>query len=448
MSHGAGFPDGFLWGAATSAYQIEGSPLADGAGPSNWHAFSHTPGRVAGGDTGDVACDHYRRWPEDVALMRQLGLGAYRFSISWSRVLPVGRGRVNQAGLDFYRRLVEALNEAGIEPFATLYHWDLPLALEERGGWADDDVVGRFADYAEVVCRALDGGVRHWATLNEPWVVVDGGYLRGSLAPGRQEPAAAMRAAFNLMRGHAAAVDAYRAVGRHAVGLVVNLEPKTPASDDPADLDATARSDAEMNQLYLDLALRGTFPAELPAMLGEAWPTDAAELAAAIPRPLDFLGVNYYTRGVMQDDPGNPPYGASRVPAPGAPRTGTDWEIYPAGLTECLTWLTFRYGRLPLYVTENGAVFSDPPATTGVVEDPQRVAYLAEHLRAARRAIGTGVDLRGYFVWSLLDNLEWALGYAKRFGIVQVDFETQRRTLKRSAHFYADVIRSNGANLG
>lgn len=448
MSDGFTFPDRFVWGAATSAYQVEGSPLADGAGPSIWHDFSHTPGCVANGDTGDIACDNYHRFRDDVVLMRELGLGAYRFSIAWGRVLPTGRGRVNQAGLDFYRRLVDALNEAGIEPFPTLYHWDLPSALEARGGWTNPDVAGWFADYADLVYRTLDGEVRYWSTLNEPWVVVDGGYLRGTLAPGRQDPAAAMQAAFNLMRAHAAAVDAYRADGRHAIGLVVNLEPKTPFSDDPADIAAAARSDAEMNQLYLDLALRGSFPAELPALLGEAWPADAAETAASLPRPLDFLGVNYYTRGVMRNDPANPPYRASHVAAPGAPRTETDWEIYPAGLTDCLVWLTRRYGRLPLYIMENGAVFTDPPPAAGMVEDPLRVAYLADHLRAARHAIDAGVDLRGYLVWSLLDNFEWSHGYSKRFGIVHVDFETQRRTLKRSARFLAQVIRSNGACLG
>lgn len=441
------FPEGFFWGAATSAYQVEGSPLADGAGPSIWHRFSHTPGRVASGDTGDVACDHYRRWREDVALMHKLGLCAYRFSVAWGRVLPEGRGRVNQAGLDFYRRLVEALREAGIEPFLTLYHWDLPAALDDRGGWTNPDVAGWFADYAHVMIRALDGEVRFWTTLNEPWVVADGGYLRGVLAPGVADVEAAAHVSLNLMRGHAMAVDAYRADGRHQVGLVVNLEPKHPASDDPADLAATARSDAEMNRLYLDIALAGTVPDEMAEMLGEDWPADAATIAASARRRIDFVGVNYYTRGVMRHDPQALPYRASRVPQKGAPHTATGWEVYPEGLLECLTWFRERYGELPLYVTENGAALPDPPPSAGIVDDPRRVDFLRRHLLEARRAIAAGVDLRGYMVWSLLDNFEWSEGYAKRFGLIHVDLETQRRTLKRSARFYAEVIASHGANL-
>ena len=442
------FPDGFLWGAATSAYQVEGSPLADGAGPSIWHRFSHTPGRVTDGDTGDVACDHYRRFRDDVALMRELGLTSYRFSVAWGRVLPEGTGRVNQRGLDFYRRLVGALREAGIEPFLTLYHWDLPAALDDRGGWTNPDVAAWFADYADVLFRALDGEVRFWATLNEPWVVSDGGYLYGGLAPGHRDAAEAVRASFNLMRAHAAAVDAYRADGRHAVGLVVNLEPKYPASQRPEDLAATARSEAEMNRLYLDMALLGRTPDELPALFGDAWPADAAAIAASVRRELDFLGINYYTRGVMRDDPDAVPYRASRVRQDGAPHTDIGWEVFPQGLFDCLTWVKGRYGDLPLYVTENGAAYPDPPAAAGVIDDPLRVDYLREHLRAAHRAIAAGVDLRGYHVWSLLDNFEWNHGFSKRFGIVHVDYATQRRTVKASGRFVAEVIASHGACLG
>ncbi len=441
------FPDGFVWGAATAAYQIEGSPLADGAGASTWHRFTHTPGRVLTGETGDVACDHYRRWPDDVRLMRELGLDAYRFSVSWGRVLPDGTGRVNQKGLDFYKRLADALRAAGIAPMATLFHWDLPAALDDRGGWLNRDIAGWFAEYAGVLFRALDDRVEWWATLNEPWVVSDGGYLHGTLAPGHASPFEAPLASHNLLRAHAEAVAAYRAVGRHRVGIVVNLEPKHPASRDGADLEATARADAYMNRQFLDPLFRGSYPGELPAMYGDAWPAFPAADLDAVRRPVDFLGINYYSRGVMRNDPAGLPPRAARVRQPASLYTEMDWEVYPPGLAETLLWVTERYGRVPLYVTENGAAFADPSTPDGNVRDPLRVAYLRDHLRSARDAIRAGADLRGYFVWSLLDNLEWNHGTSKRFGIVHVDFATQRRTPKESARFYADVIRTNGASL-
>ena len=444
----SGFPSDFLWGAATSAYQIEGSPLADGAGPSIWHRFAHTPGLVANGDHGDVACDHYRRFRDDVALMRELGLGAYRFSIAWGRVLPSGRGAVNQRGLDFYRRLVEALREAGIRPFATLYHWDLPAALDDLGGWLNRDIAEWFAEYATVVFRALDGAVEDWTTLNEPWVVADGGYLHGVLAPGHRNLFEAPLAAHNLLRAHGTAVDAYRALGRHRIGVVVNLEPKHAASRSEEDARAAGRADAYMNRQYLDPLLLGSYPAEMAEIFGPAWPRFAAADLERIRRPIDFLGVNYYTRSVVCADPQAWPTGAAAVPQPQATYTETGWEVYPDGLAETLLWVKERYGALPLYVTENGAAFADPPhAAADGVDDPARVAYLRDHLRAARRAMRAGVDLRGYFVWSLLDNFEWSHGYAKRFGIVHVDYESQRRTPKSSARFYARVIATRGAAL-
>ncbi|MDL2717048.1 MAG: GH1 family beta-glucosidase [Acidobacteriota bacterium] len=441
------FPKGFLWGAATSAYQIEGSPLADGAGPSNWHRFAHTPGLVSGGDNGDVACDHYNRFLEDVALMRGLSFNAYRFSISWSRVLPEGRGRVNEKGLDFYRRLVDALLAAGIEPFATLFHWDLPAALEDQGGWLNRDIAGWFADYARVLIRALPG-VRTWATLNEPWVVTDGGYLNGGLAPGHRNLFEAPIAAHNLLRAHAAAVGACRAEDGRRVGLVVNLEPKYAASGSAADLAATARADAYMNRQFLDPVFLGRAPEELSGMFGEAWPRFPPADYDLIRTPIDFLGINYYTRAVVKDDPQALPTRAARVRQGGSLHTEMDWEVYAPGLLDTLTWVKSRYGDIPLYVTENGAAFPDPPeAGPDGIADPLRVAYLRDHLRATREAIARGVDVRGYFAWSLLDNFEWSHGFSKRFGIVHVDFATQRRTPKASARFFADVIRSAGAVL-
>ncbi len=448
MTETAAFPDGFLWGAATSAYQVEGSPLADGAGPSIWHRFARTPGKVRDGDTGDVACDHYNRSLEDVALMQALGLGAYRFSISWSRVMPEGRGAVNEKGLDFYRRLVDALRKAGIRPMATLYHWDLPAALDDRGGWTNPDAAGWFADYARTCFRALDGEVDLWVTLNEPGVVADAGYLHGVLAPGHASPFEAPLAAKNLLLAHAAGVAAYRAGGKGQIGLVVNLEPKYPASERPEDLAAVARADAYANRQFLDPALLGRVPEGLAGIFGEAWegPTDA-ELAA-MKAPVDFVGVNYYTRSVVHDDPRDFPVMEGRTLQRNATHTETGWEVFPDGLYEALAWVRRRYGNVPLYVTENGAAFYDPPVVDGpLLADPLRVAYLDAHLGAVRRALADGVDVRGYFVWSLLDNLEWAHGYRKRFGIVHVDFATQKRTPKASARFYSEVIRTNGACL-
>ena len=443
------FPDGFLWGAATSAYQVEGSPLADGAGPSIWHRFSHTPGLVPSGETGDVACDHYRRMPGDVALMHRLGLGAYRFSIAWPRVLPAGTGAVNEPGLDFYRRLVDELLAAGIAPVATLYHWDLPAALDDRGGWANEDVAGWFADYAEVCARALGDRVALWATLNEPWVVTDGGYLTGELAPGHRSPFAAARAAHHLLRAHAEATSALRPlVPAGRLGLVVNLEPKHPASESEEDRAATRRADAYMNRHFLDPALLGAYPPELAEVYGEAWEARFDAEATALRTPIDWLGVNYYKRGVVRAAPGEWA-DAAPVPQPDAVHTELDWEVYPPGLHETLLWVRERYGALPLHVTENGAAFYDPPSPIeGVVEDPLRVAYLRDHLREVRRAIADGADVRGYFAWSLLDNFEWAHGTTKRFGIVHVDYATQQRTPKRSAEWYAEVIRTGGASLG
>jgi beta-glucosidase len=448
MSDPVRFPSGFLWGSATSAYQIEGSPLADGAGASIWQRFAHTPGLIHDGDTGDVACDHYRRYASDVALMRELGMRAYRFSVSWSRILPEGKGRVNAAGLDFYDRLVDALLANGIAPLVTLFHWDLPAALDDRGGWLNPDIAHWFAEYADVMFRKLDGRVTRWVTLNEPWVVADGGYLHGALAPGHRNLFEAPIASHHLLRAHGAAVRAYRAVGKHQIGIVVNLEPQTPASASPADCAAANRVDAYMNRQYLDPVLLGRYPEEMKEIFGEAWPDWPAEDLALIRQPIDFVGVNYYTRSVRRHDDKAWPVHASVVKHSSATYTETAWEVCPSAFKEILIWVKERYGDPEMYVMENGAAFFDPPtADEGRVRDPLRVSYLREHLRAARSAIAAGVRLRGYMVWSFLDNLEWSLGFSKRFGIVHVDFATQARTPKDSARYYAQVIASNGEVL-
>ncbi len=442
------FPRGFLWGAATSAYQIEGSPLADGAGPSIWHRFSHTPGRTYAAQTGDLACDHYRRWAADVELMRELGLGAYRLSLSWSRILPTGRGRVNPAGLDFYSRLVDRLLERGIQPTVTLYHWDLPAALDDRGGWLNPDIVGWFAEYAEVAFRALGDRVPMWTTINEPWVITDAGYLFGVNAPGHRNLFEAPLAFHHILLAHAAAVRVYRRGWNRQIGLVVNIEPKDPVSDRPEDVAAARRADRYNNLYPLDPVFFGRYPEGMDEVFGEGWPAFAPADVARIQEPVDFVGVNYYTRRVVRHDDEAPPLRLSPVPVPGAVTMATGWEVFAPGLTRALLQIRERYGAVPVYVTENGAAFEDPErAVDGRVDDPLRVRYYHEHLLAVLEAIRRGVDVRGYFAWSLLDNFEWSSGYSLRFGLVHVDYATQRRTPKASAAYYREVIRTNGAVL-
>lgn len=442
------FPADFVWGAATSAYQIEGSPLADGAGPSIWQRFAHTPGMMANGDHGDVACDHYRRYRDDVKLMQALGLTSYRFSINWSRVLPEGTGRINPAGLDFYSRLVDTLLEHGIAPNATLFHWDLPAALDDRGGWLNRDSAHWFAEYAEIMFKALDDRVPMWSTLNEPWVVTDGGYLHGTVAPGHRNTYEAPIAAHNLMRASGAAIQAYRSVGRQQIGVVFNIEPKYPASDRNEDVLAAARAHAYMNQQFADPALLGGYPPQLKECFGDAWPAFPASDFGLTRQKVDFVGINYYTRAVVRHDPAQHPLRASPVRQPNRTYTETGWEVYEQGLVDTLTWFKDRYGDIPLYVTENGAAFYDPPVVEGdLLQDPLRVDYLRRHLKAVHAAIAAGVNVKGYYAWSLLDNLEWSLGFAKRFGLYHVDFATLKRTPKASARFYADVIASRGTAL-
>ncbi len=442
------FPRGFLWGCATSAYQIEGSPLADGAGPSIWQRFAHTPGMMADGATGDVACDHYRRFKDDVALMKRLGMQAYRFSLAWSRILPEGTGRVNQAGLDFYSRLIDECLANGIEPIATLYHWDMPAALDDRGGWLNRDSAQWFADYARVAFEDFDGRVTKWLTINEPWVIADRGYLLGTIAPGHRNLYEAPIVSHNLMRAHGAAVQAYRETGQHQIGIAVNIEPQYPASNQPDDVEATRRAAAYMNEQYMDPAMLGRYPPELKTIFNDAWVDWPDEDFELIKQPLDFVGINYYSRTVVRHDEDQCPLKTAAVKQSQATYTEVDWEVFPRGLLDTLTWVKARYGNIPIYITENGAAFFDPPAAEdGRVRDPLRTAYLQAHLKAVRQAIKAGIDVRGYMVWSLLDNLEWSLGFSKRFGIVHVNFDTLERTPKDSARYYSEVISSHGAVL-
>jgi beta-glucosidase len=445
MTASEGFPKDFIWGAATSAYQIEGAPLADGAGPSIWHRFSHTPGRTLAGAAADVACDHYHRWAEDVDLMRELGLKSYRMSLSWSRLMPDGRGAVNPKGIDFYSKLIDRLLEAGITPMVTLYHWDLPAALDDLGGWLNPDIRWWFADYARVAFEALGDRVPYWATINEPWVVAHDGYWTGCNAPGHRNAYELPRASHHVLCAHGAAVQVYRTGWKRQIGLVANLEPKDPVSQLPIDIAAVDRADIYFNRQYLDPVFLGRYPEGLAQLMGEAWPAHAPEDLELIRQPIDFLGINYYSRKVVRHDESVWPDRAQPVSVPGATYTETGWEIFPEGLTRILCWVKERYGDVPLFVTENGAAIADPAAAAdGIVHDPVRVQYLTDHIGAVREAMKRGVDVRGYYVWSLMDNLEWSNGFTKRFGLVAVDFETLRRTPKASALYYRDLIRSHG----
>jgi beta-glucosidase len=453
------FPVGFRWGTATASYQIEGAVAEDGRKPSIWDTFSHTPGRVRDGDTGDVACDHYHRYRDDIALMAGLGVNAYRFSLAWPRIQPDGRGAANQAGLDFYRRLVDELLSRDIEPWITLYHWDLPQPLEDAGGWPVRDTAERFAEYAAIAHDALGDRVRHWLTLNEPWCAAFLGYGNGEHAPGRRDAAASVRAAHHLNLGHGLAVRAMRAQRSDShLGITLNLHALMPASDSAADRDATRRIDAIGNRVFLDPLLNGGYPEDLKADLegvcdfGHVRDGDEATIGA----PLSMLGLNYYSRSMVAapENGGAPGDPAIASPWPGSERvrflgrglpvTDMGWEIDAAGLGDTLRWIHRDHTDLPLYIIENGAAYPDRPGPDGEVDDPERIAYLDAHLRACHEAIADGVPLRGYFAWSFMDNFEWAYGYSKRFGLVYVDYATQRRTAKSSAHWYSDVVARNG----
>lgn len=432
------FPKGFLWGSATASFQIEGATHADGRGDSMWDLFCRMPGRVLNGDTGAVACDHYHRYAEDVDLMAELGLQTYRFSIAWPRVLPTGRGPVNQKGLDFYKRLVERLHARGIRPAATLYHWDLPTALHEEGGWANRETAYRFQEYADVCFRALGDAVPQWITLNEPWCSSFLSYGIGHHAPGYQDWGMAVKASHTLLLGHGLAVEAYRAAGlKGQIGITLNMNHVYPDTESPADREAARSADGMQNRWFAEPIFKGAYPADMVAEFSQWGPLDYIQPGdlAIISRPTDFLGVNYYTRGIAKAG------GEQQTPV--APVTDMGWEITPWALYDLLVRIKRDFTDLPIYITENGAAFPDVVNERGQVEDPERVAFLQEHFKATYQAIQDGVDVRGFYVWSLLDNFEWAFGYSKRFGIVYVDYETQRRIPKRSALWYRDVIRNH-----
>jgi beta-glucosidase len=432
------------YGAATAAIQIEGAARADGRGESIWDRFARTPGNVANGDHTQVACDHYNRWYGDVELMASLGLESYRFSIAWPRVMPDGRGAVNTVGLDFYRRLVEQLLARGVEPLATLYHWDLPQALQDDGGWADRDTAQRFAEYALVIYDALGDVVSEWITINEPWVVAFPGHAYGTKAPGITHWPTALRVSHHVNLAHGLAVEALRETRPAAqVGPSLNLEPIHPATGSDADREAAQRWDGHMNRWFADAILTGSYPADMLNLYERR--VCALDFIRdgdldLIGLPVDFVGLNYYRPGRVRHSAARSVIEVEPVD-PEPPVTDMGWAVRPQGIVEILARIRDDYGNPPILVTENGASYDDPPARNGDVPDPDRVDYLRAHIDAVLQARRQGVDVRGYYAWSLLDNFEWEHGYSRRFGIVHVDYETQKRTPKASALWYRDHIR-------
>jgi beta-glucosidase len=438
------FPAGFQWGTSTASYQVEGAWQADGKGESIWDRFSHTEGKIINGDTGDVACDQYHRYPEDVAIMKQLAQNAHRFSISWPRVFPEGKGAVNQKGLDYYSRLVDALLEAGIKPFPTLYHWDLPQALQDDGGWANRDIVGHFARYAETMVHALGDRVPDWMVFNEPWVFTFLGYLFGQHAPGIRDTAAGLRSTHIVNLAQAAAMQAMRATGKpRKVGSAFSMSPAYPNTDSEEDRAAAERQHAFTNAWFIDPILKGAYPhayVEQERVLGrmDIRPGDMEAMRSTY----DFIGVNLYQRIIVENAPNDRNLGTRAIPGPG-PRTEFNWESWPAALYQMIMRVTKDYGRPEIYVTENGCSYGDEPGPDGRVRDDRRIEFLRGYIGQAARAMDEGADLRGYYLWTLIDNFEWAMGYSQRFGIVHVDHATQKRTIKDSGYWYRELINAN-----
>ncbi len=445
------FPQGFQWGAATAAFQIEGAWDQDGKGESIWDRFNHLPHRILNGDTANIACDHYHHMPEDVTLMQELGLKSYRFSISWPRVLPHGTGQVEPRGLDFYDRLVDQLLAAGISPMATLNHWDFPQALQERGGWPNRDSADWFTDYARVVFDKLGDRVQYWATHNEPFVVALSGYGDGSFAPGIASFPQALAATHHLLLAHGRTVQLFRQLGYPGqIGIALNLATFLPKTDHPQDVAAAKRLEMLINGLFLDPIFKGQYPPGLITWLGDMWPDTPADDLSVINQPIDFLGVNYYFSQIVSYSPN----GLLKLHTkpnvdPGWGITEKNWGICPSQLTALLNHLKDDYGNPPVYITENGITFSDAADENGFVDDQGRVNFLRAHFQATHQALSQGCDLRGFYVWSLLDNFEWADGYSQRFGLIRVDFENPHRvrTPKASYAWYRDVIKQNAVGF-
>ena len=442
-----GFPSSFVWGAATSAFQIEGG-RTDGKGQSIWDTFSDE-GRLA--DRADVACDHYHRWPEDVALMKALGLDAYRMSIAWTRIIPEGIGDINQKGLDFYRRLIDGVREAGITPWVTLHHWDLPQALQDRGGWANRSTVDAFVNYAEVVASALGDRVNHWITQNEPWVAATLGYIDGVFAPGISDWRTGLMAGHHILLSHGRAIPAIRALSRDPkIGLALDCRPSRPASDSPEDFEAWTHADGYRNRWFFDPVFGKGYPEDIVAKYRDLGRIDGLDWVhpgdlEGISTPVDFLGLNYYTSVAIragQEEGEHTGVDPGPKPPPGFTETG--WEVTPEALTDFLKRIHDGYWKGPIYVTENGASYSDAPGPDGGIHDSRRIDYIRKHLAALESAIDQGIPVEGYFYWSLIDNIEWLAGFSQRFGLIHVDQQTLARTPKGSFAWYRDLIASNG----
>jgi len=434
------FPDDFRWGCATASYQIEGSPKADGKGPSIWDAFCQEPGRILFGETGDVACDSYRRWPDDLALIKELGVRAYRFSVAWPRIQPDGNGKALEKGIAFYSRMADDLLAAGVEPWVTLYHWDLPLALGSAGGWTNRDTAYRFADYSAIMFKALGDRVKHWFTLNEPWCSAFLGYRSGEQAPGHRNEAEAYAAVHNLLLAHGLARDAFKAAGAPGqIGIVINPSAPRPATGRADDIEAARRASVEQTGLWLDPIFGRGYPQEYIAAHNALLPVKAGDMDI-IAGPLDFIGVNYYSECAVEAVPASAacPDGYREV-ASFHQRTEMGWEIAPQGLRRILNFINDTWKPRALYVTENGAAFADRRGPDGRIHDADRIGYLRRHIGAAADALADGVPLKGYFLWSLLDNFEWSNGYTKKFGIAAIDPETGDRIKKDSFYYYRDA---------
>ena len=440
-------PERFTWGAITAAYQIEGAWNEDGKGPSIWDTFVHQPGRIERGETADVTVDHYHRYTEDLALMQELGLKAYCFSLSWPRIIPEGTGKVNPSGLDFYDRLVDGLLAKDILPYVMLYHWDLPQALQDKGGWGERFIVDTFSEYARIAAKRLGDRIPAWVTLNEPMVISLAGNFLGEHAPGNQDPSLALRVAHHLLVAHGQAVQVLRAELPESarIGIILNITPTYPASETDEDRQAARCYDGVANRLFLDPLFKGTYPADLRELFGPLFPEIQPGDLQTIATPLDFIGLNYYMRAVMRHDPDTPILQAMQVYLPESEYSQM-WEIYPPGMYDMLTRIQADYHPKEVYITENGVCVPDGVDFDGRVRDERRIRYLRDHLGQVHRAIQAGVPLKGYFHWTLMDNFEWAFGYRMRFGFVYVDFNTQKRTVKDSGRWYAQVIHNNGFN--
>lgn len=444
------FPKDFLWGTATSSYQIEGAVREDGRGESIWDRFCDTPGKVFNGDSGAIADDHYHRYKEDIGLMKELGVNSYRFSVAWPRIYPEGKGDVNQKGLDFYNALVDELLKAGIEPFVTLYHWDLPQALQDIGGWENRDVIDRYVEYASTVFKVLGDRVKLWLTHNEPWVVSFVGNAEGRHAPGLKDFALAVNVSHHLLLSHARAVEVYRQMNLGGkIGITLNLTPAYAATDSKEDAEAAKIADGYMNRWFLDPVFKGSYPEDILKLYNEklnAPVVKEGDMKTISGSKIDFLGINNYTRAVVKRTDNSSLLGYEGIKPEGL-YTEMDWEVYPQGLYDLLTRVDRDYGSPEMYITENGAAFKDDKVVDGRIKDYDRLDYIKQHLIAANRAIQDGVKLRGYFVWSLMDNFEWDWGRSKKFGIIHVDYNTLERSFKESACWYREVVKNGGFSL-